>query len=77
MDMAVLKNTSITERVKLQFRLETYNLFNHPQFGQSRQFSFGQHLWAIAFDNYPARRDDERASIAVRFEAAFLTGREW
>ncbi len=50
-DMAVLKNTSITERVKLQFRLETYNLFNHPQFGQPDNFlsdsTFGQSLSTI------------------------------
>jgi carboxypeptidase family protein/TonB-dependent receptor-like protein len=50
-DMAVLKNTSITERVKLQFRLETYNLFNHPQFGQFDNFlsdsTFGQSLSTI------------------------------
>jgi hypothetical protein len=47
----VLKNTSITERVKLQFRLETYNLFNHPQFGQFDNFlsdsTFGQSLSTI------------------------------
>ncbi|HTA60226.1 MAG TPA: TonB-dependent receptor [Candidatus Baltobacteraceae bacterium] len=33
-DSALLKNTSITERAKLQLRFEFYNLFNHAQFGQ-------------------------------------------
>jgi len=33
-DSALLKNTSITERAKLQLRFEFYNLFNHTQFGQ-------------------------------------------
>jgi Carboxypeptidase regulatory-like domain/TonB dependent receptor len=33
-DTAVLKNTALTEKVKLQFRLEVYNLFNHTQFAQ-------------------------------------------
>jgi hypothetical protein len=32
--MVFSKNTSITERVKLQFRTEVYNLFNRTQFAQ-------------------------------------------
>ncbi len=31
---ALMKNQSITERVKLQLRFEFYNLFNRVQFGQ-------------------------------------------
>ena len=31
-DMALIKMTPITERTRLEFRLEAYNLFNHPQF---------------------------------------------
>jgi Carboxypeptidase regulatory-like domain/TonB dependent receptor len=31
-DLALLKNTDITERVNLQFRAEFFNLFNHTQF---------------------------------------------
>ena len=34
MDTAVLKTTSINEKLKLQFRLEAFNLFNHTQFSQ-------------------------------------------
>jgi outer membrane receptor protein involved in Fe transport len=30
MDLGIYKNISVTERVKMQFRLETYNTFNHP-----------------------------------------------
>ena len=33
-DIATLKNTSLTEKLTLQFRFEVYNLFNHTQFGQ-------------------------------------------
>jgi hypothetical protein len=33
-DMATLKNTSLTDKFTLQFRLEVYNLFNHAQFSQ-------------------------------------------
>jgi Carboxypeptidase regulatory-like domain len=31
-DMALLKNTYITERINLQFRAEFFNIFNHAQF---------------------------------------------
>jgi hypothetical protein len=33
-DAALIKDTGITERVKLQLRFEFFNLFNHTQFGQ-------------------------------------------
>jgi hypothetical protein len=33
-DMVMSKNTKISERVRLEFRSEYYNLFNHPNFGQ-------------------------------------------
>ncbi|PYV82711.1 MAG: hypothetical protein DMG05_27635, partial [Acidobacteria bacterium] len=32
-DVGLLKNFSITERHRIQFRAEFYNLFNHPTFG--------------------------------------------
>ncbi len=32
-DSAVMKNFSITERVKAQFRMDVFNLFNHPVLG--------------------------------------------
>ena len=32
-DMSVIKNIAIIERVKLQFRAESFNLFNHAIFG--------------------------------------------
>ena len=31
-DMALLKETHFTESKVLEFRLETFNTFNHPQF---------------------------------------------
>jgi hypothetical protein len=31
-DLSIFKNTAITERLKLELRLEAYNLFNHPNF---------------------------------------------
>jgi len=42
-DFAILKNWKTTERTKLQFRLEMFNVFNHPQFrfnGQNLGFNW-------------------------------------
>jgi hypothetical protein len=44
-DMALLKNTKITESKELQLRIEAFNLFNHAQFknpdGEINSGSFG------------------------------------
>jgi Carboxypeptidase regulatory-like domain len=49
LDMALYKNTRITERLTAQFRADTFNLFNHPNFAQPNRIvstapgnSFGQ-----------------------------------
>jgi hypothetical protein len=41
MDLAVRRDFPIHERLKLQFRAETFNIFNHPNFGLINP-SFGQ-----------------------------------
>jgi len=33
-DLALIKNTKITETINLQFRADAFDLFNHPNFGQ-------------------------------------------
>ncbi|MGA7658650.1 MAG: hypothetical protein WBV97_01555, partial [Candidatus Sulfotelmatobacter sp.] len=32
-DATIMKNFSITERVKAQFRMDAFNVFNHPVLG--------------------------------------------
>jgi hypothetical protein len=51
-DTAALKNTSVTEKMTLQLRVEVYNLFNHAQFSQPDNLlqdtgTFGQSLSTI------------------------------
>jgi outer membrane receptor protein involved in Fe transport len=42
-DMALLKDTKLTERMNLEFRAEFFNLFNHAQFGAvNGNFSAGR-----------------------------------
>ena len=33
-DLALFKNTKITERVSVQIRTDAFDLFNHPNYGQ-------------------------------------------
>ena len=47
MDLAVRRDFPIHERLKLQFRAEAFNVFNHPNFGDhqsvtSVRTTFGQ-----------------------------------
>jgi carboxypeptidase family protein/TonB-dependent receptor-like protein len=41
LDVGILKNFTITERVKLQFRSEFFNIFNHANFENPRNASVG------------------------------------
>ena len=38
-DLSGVKNTKLTERMDLQFRVDAFDLFNHPNFGQPGPFS--------------------------------------
>ncbi|MDQ6663132.1 MAG: carboxypeptidase regulatory-like domain-containing protein [Acidobacteriota bacterium] len=46
MDAALLKNTQLTEALRLQFRVEFFNVFNHPEFNapdlSATSSTFGQ-----------------------------------
>lgn len=46
-DISIAKNTRITERVRMQFRSDFYNAFNHPQFAPPQGTNFG----TLGFEN--------------------------
>jgi len=46
-DISIVKNTQITERVRMQFRTDFYNAFNHPQFAPPQGGNFG----TVGFEN--------------------------
>lgn len=52
MDLAVRRDFPIYERLKLQFRAEAFNVFNHPNFGiinpNLGQSTFGQATGTLA-----------------------------
>ncbi|MBX7221019.1 MAG: TonB-dependent receptor [Blastocatellia bacterium] len=46
-DFSVTKNTQLTERMRLQFRTEFFNIANHPQFAQPRGDLFGSSFGSL------------------------------
>jgi hypothetical protein len=54
-DMGVYKNTRVNERFTVQFRWETYNLFNHPNFS-----GFVNTLTSPLFGTYTSTSTDSR-----------------
>jgi hypothetical protein len=63
-DFALFKDTHLTERLKLQFRAEFFNLFNRVQFGEPGQ-TFGAPGFGIV--NYQLNQP-RLAQLALRLE---------
>lgn len=62
-DIALYKNFRVTERTKLQFRSNFYNIFNHPNFN-----GVATTLGAGDFGQVTSARDPRIIEFALRFE---------
>ncbi len=58
---SLLKNTSLTERVNLQFRAEVFNLFNHPNFNLPDNF-----LGSPTFGRISSARDPRHIQFGLK-----------
>ena len=64
LDMGVYKNTRLNEKLTVQFRWETYNVFNHPNFS-----GFVNTLTAPNFGTYTNTATDQRKmQFALKFQ---------
>jgi hypothetical protein len=60
-DISLAKNTNITERVRMQFRADFYNAFNHAQFADPGSGGFG----TVGFENISAANFGQITSLSV------------
>jgi hypothetical protein len=60
-NMSLLKNTRLTERVNLQFRAEAFNLFNHPNFNLPDNF-----LGSPTFGRITSARDPRHIQFGLK-----------
>jgi hypothetical protein len=68
-DLSMYRQFRITERVLSQLRLESYNTFNHTQFGglnTTLQFDSTGKMINTAFDTPNSARPPRRIQIALR-----------
>ena len=63
-DMALLKDTKITEGVQAQFRAEAFNVFNHAQFSNP---SGNYNNTARLFGFVTSARDPRIMQLALKF----------
>jgi hypothetical protein len=68
-DFSVLKNTNITERLRVQFRTEIFDLFNHANFGQPVRI-FGSTFGDITNTRFPT--GDSGSSRQLQFALKFI-----
>lgn len=60
-NVSLMKNTALTERVNLQFRAEAFNLFNHPNFNLPDNF-----LGSPTFGRITSARDPRHIQFGLK-----------
>lgn len=68
-DVAVFKNFPVHEKLRLQFRSEMYNAFNHTQFGgvdTTARFDVQGRQANTQFGQYTSARDPRQIQLALR-----------
>ena len=66
-DMALLKSTTITERTKLQFRAEAFNVFNHAQFENTTAMGLVNNTGVGGFGYITMAHDPRIMQVALKF----------
>src|SRR5207248_2633965 len=67
LDLSLSRNFQLYERLKLQMRLEGFNVFNHPFFGTSGGSGFTTTLSSGTFGNATTAYDPRIFQVAAKF----------
>lgn len=73
-DVSLLKNTAITEKVKAQFRADVFDLFNHANFGQPNRivsFAPGNTFGQITNTRFPVGDSGSSRQIQLALKVIF------
>jgi hypothetical protein len=67
-DMSLLKNFAFTEKFRAEFRVEAFNIWNHPQFeGNSNLGGLGNNFGAGNFGQITAAYDPRELQLGLKF----------
>ncbi len=72
LDLSLIKTTRITERVRVQFRADSFDLFNHPNFGQpNRVVSSAATFGEITTTRFPTGDSGSSRQIQLALKLIF------
>jgi hypothetical protein len=70
-DFSIIKNTSIGERFRLQFRAEFFDLFNHANFGQPGNVVGSANFGRITSTRFPTGESGSSRQVQFALKASF------